>query len=114
MGDLADRAASSLSTGRQRLLDVARAVAADPAVMLLDEPAAGLDDAETAALGELIVRISRAGTAVLLVEHAMGLVMSIADHVVVLDQGRKIAEGPPGVVGRDERVVEAYLGTAIA
>jgi branched-chain amino acid transport system permease protein len=114
MAELADRPASSLSTGRQRLLDVARAIAAEPAVMLLDEPAAGLDDAETAALGELIVRISRAGTAVLLVEHAMGLVMSIGDHVVVLDQGRKIAEGPPGEVGRDERVVEAYLGTAIA
>jgi ABC-type branched-subunit amino acid transport system ATPase component len=114
LGGLAHVAAAALTTGQQRLLDVARAIAAQPTVMLLDEPAAGLDDAETGALGELIATVASRGTAVLLVEHAMGLVMAVANRVVVLDQGRKIAEGDPLAIGRDERVVEAYLGAAIA
>jgi branched-chain amino acid transport system ATP-binding protein len=105
-----DRPASSLPHVDRRLLEIARALGAAPAVLLLDEPAAGLDDADTAKLGSLLQRLARAGLAVVLVEHDMSLVMSISDEIVVLDTGRRIAAGSPAVVRADPAVKAAYLG----
>ncbi|UCG39756.1 MAG: ABC transporter ATP-binding protein [bacterium] len=106
----AGRVAGSLPFGSQRVLELARALAAGPTLIMLDEPAAGLNIRETEDLAELIRRISEMGITVLLVEHDMELVMSVSDHVTVIDQGRKIAEGDPELVRNDERVLKAYLG----
>ncbi|HEX3538493.1 MAG TPA: branched-chain amino acid ABC transporter ATP-binding protein/permease, partial [Stellaceae bacterium] len=97
----------------RRLVEIARALAGNPSVLLLDEPAAGLDPADTARLGERLRRIAQSGIAVVLVEHDMSLVMGISDHIVVLDAGRKIAEGPPEAVRADPAVRAAYLGAGI-
>jgi branched-chain amino acid transport system ATP-binding protein/branched-chain amino acid transport system permease protein len=102
--------AATLSHVDRRLIEIARALGTTPAVLLLDEPAAGLDDADTVKLGALLQQLARAGLAVVLVEHDMALVMSISDEIVVLDAGRRIAAGAPAMVRADPAVKAAYLG----
>jgi branched-chain amino acid transport system permease protein len=102
--------ARSLPFGHQRLVEIARALALDPKLLAMDEPAAGLNPKEVEDLDELITRIRARGTAVLLVEHHMDLVMGISDQITVLDYGEKLAEGPPAEIQGDSRVIQAYLG----
>jgi len=107
----ADSQADTLPYGQQRLLEVARALAAQPRLLLLDEPAAGLNPEETQALADTILRIRARGITVLLIEHDMSLVMQIAQRIVVLDFGRKIAEGTPEEIKAHPDVIAAYLGS---
>ncbi|OHD72826.1 MAG: high-affinity branched-chain amino acid ABC transporter ATP-binding protein LivG [Spirochaetes bacterium RBG_13_68_11] len=112
LADLAGADARSLPFGRQRIVEIARAMVAEPRLLLLDEPACGLNIQETERLGGLIRDIRSRGVTVLVVEHDMSLVMDISDEVVVLDQGSLVAEGTPREVQADPRVVAIYLGDA--
>ncbi len=114
LADRAESRAASLPYGDQRRLEIARAMAPEPRLLLLDEPAAGMNPAETGALGALVRRLGGFGTTVLLVEHDMGFVMGISDTVTVLNFGRRIFEGAPDVVRQEPAVVEAYLGPKVA
>jgi ABC-type branched-subunit amino acid transport system ATPase component len=109
-----DTPASALAYGHRRLLEIARALAVRPKVLLLDEPAAGLIAEEISALAVIVRRLKAAGMTVLLIEHHIDLVVRISDRVTVLDYGAVIAEGPPSAVQRDERVIAAYLGPSHA
>lgn len=102
--------AVSLSYGLQRRVELARTLVADPALIILDEPAAGLNDSESAELNDIIFAIRDAGVTVLLVEHDMNVVMNVADHIVVINFGRKIAEGNAAAIRSNPAVIEAYLG----
>jgi branched-chain amino acid transport system ATP-binding protein len=108
---IADRKVSALSGGQQRMVEIVRALATDPPLLLLDEPAVGLSPPARALLAGVIRRLARElGVGILLIEHAIELVMSVADRVIVLNEGRKVADAPPEVVRADHAVLEAYLG----
>jgi branched-chain amino acid transport system permease protein len=112
LADQIDAPAGSLSLGQQRIVEIARALCVDPMLLLLDEPAAGLRHMEKQRLAALLRQLRDGGMSVLLVEHDMGFVMDLADRVVVLDFGTKIAEGAPDAIKRDPEVIKAYLGVA--
>ena len=112
LGAFADARADSLPYGEQRRLEIARALATKPRLLLLDEPAAGMNPAEKQALRELVRRLrSEHGLTIVLIDHDVSFVMNLSDRVAVLDHGEKIADGSPEVVRRDALVIEAYLGS---
>jgi branched-chain amino acid transport system ATP-binding protein len=110
LSDYADEDAHNLPFGKQRLVEIARALASEPDLLLLDEPAAGLNIHETEKLANIITEIKDSGITVLLVEHDISLVMGISDEVLVLDQGRVLAQGTPGEIQKNEEVINIYLG----
>lgn len=112
LGDFIDADADAMPYGALKRLEIARALGGKPKLLLLDEPAAGLNPTETRAIDALIVGLVHSGVTVVLVEHNMRLVMGVSDHIVVLDYGRKLCEGTASQVRNDPRVIEAYLGSA--
>jgi branched-chain amino acid transport system ATP-binding protein len=112
LGRLSSELVGSLPTGHARLVELGRALAARPSILLLDEPASGLDDAETEAFGNLLCSLASNGLGILLVEHDVALVMRVCEHLAVLDFGQIIATGTPDAVRSNEAVLAAYLGTA--
>jgi branched-chain amino acid transport system ATP-binding protein len=112
LGDYLDADADAMPYGALKRLEIARALGGKPKLLLLDEPAAGLNPVETHEIDTLIARLAQSGVTVVLVEHNMRLVMGVSDHIVVLDYGRKLCEGSADQVRNDPRVIEAYLGSA--
>ncbi|MBN1496796.1 MAG: ABC transporter ATP-binding protein [Spirochaetes bacterium] len=110
IAELADQDATSLPFGTQRIVEIARALATEPELLLLDEPAAGLNIYETARVSEMITKIRERGVTVLVIEHDMSLIMNISDEIVVLSSGKKIAEGVPADIQKNEEVIRVYLG----
>ena len=110
LAEAAESLAGDMPHGLRRLLEIARALASRPRLVLLDEPAAGLNSAETRGLADVLFRVRDSGVTVVVVEHDMGLVMEVSDSIVVLDRGCRIAEGPPRLIQKDRAVIEAYLG----
>ena len=112
LGDFVNEHAKNLPYGAQRRLEIARALATDPFLLLLDEPAAGMNPQETEQLMELIETIRKSGVSILLIEHDMRLIMKISDRILVLDHGLKIAEGSPKEIRSNQNVIDAYLGSS--
>lgn len=111
LSEQAEQLAKNLSYGNQRLLEIARALATEPRLLILDEPAGGMNEQETSSLVALITRMRENGITILLIEHDMSLVMRVCENIVVLEYGSKIAEGSPEEIKQNRRVIEAYLGT---
>jgi branched-chain amino acid transport system ATP-binding protein len=113
LSPVADRPAADLPAGAQRLVEVARGLAGGPRILLLDEPAAGLDDTETAELADALRAVHAGGIALVLIEHNIELVMRVSERILVLDAGNVLAEGPPAGIRNDPAVIEAYLGETV-